>query len=394
MTTAQTWPLGAPPVDYVLGHVRAVLPDRIVDDAWIAVRGGRIAEVGAHPGGAKADVDGAGLLCLPGIIDVHSDGLEREVLPRPATPVPWPFAVLSYEGKLSAAGITMVFHGASFGEEGSTPSGRSLPKTRALVAAVAGRRPGPVDHRILHRLDIRSPEGLAALRTELAQTAESPVLVSHEDHTPGQGQYADRRYYERYVAGAHGLDEHAARAHVDALIVERERRLDTREEALSWLGALAAAGRIRLLGHDPASPTEIDDLIARGGSIAEFPTTVDTAAAAREHGLPVVGGAPNVLRGGSHNGNVAVAELAAKGLLTALASDYLPAGLVAAAFLLATQGITPLPTAVGLITSGPAEVAGLTDRGTLVPGTRADLTLVEPGDPWPIVHATLRAESR
>jgi alpha-D-ribose 1-methylphosphonate 5-triphosphate diphosphatase len=393
--TAVGWRLGTPPVDYVLGHVRAVLPNRVVDDAWIAVREGRIAEVAPHPAGSEADVDGAGMLCIPGVVDVHSDGLEREILPRPTARLPWEFAILSFEGKLRAAGVTTVFHGASF-EEGTSPSTvRSIARTRELCATVAARGPAPVDHRLLHRLDVRSPEGLAALRERFAATdpGDMPPLVSHEDHTPGQGQYADRRHYERYVAGTRGLTDGEAKDHVDRLIVERDGRMTVRAETLEWLGGLARSGAIRLLGHDPASAAEIDELVARGGSVAEFPTTLEAAEAARERGLPVVAGAPNVLRGGSHAGNVSGSELAARGLLTALASDYLPSGLTSAAFLLAARGVTSVPAAVALITSGAAEAAGLTDRGRLAAGMRADLVLVEPGDPWPVVRSVLRAET-
>ena len=393
--TAVRWRLGVPRVDYVLGHVRAVLPDRVVDDAWIAVRDGRIAEVAPQPAGSQADVDGAGLLCVPGVVDVHSDGLEREILPRPTARLPWEFAILSFEGKLRAAGVTTVFHGGSF-EEGTSPSTqRSIARTRELIATVTARGTAPVDHRLLHRLDVRSPEGIAALRERFDTLQDPdgiPPLVSHEDHTPGQGQYADRRHYERYVAGTRGLTDGEAKDHVDQLIVEREGRLTVREEALDWLGGLARSGAIRLLGHDPASAVEIDELVARGGSVAEFPTTLEAAEAARERGLPVIAGAPNVLRGGSHAGNVSGSELAARGLLTALASDYLPSGLTAAAFLLAARGVTSLPAAIALITSGAAEAAGLTDRGRLAAGLRADLVLLQAGDPWPVVRSVLRAE--
>jgi alpha-D-ribose 1-methylphosphonate 5-triphosphate diphosphatase len=392
--SAATWPLGHPPADYVLGHVRAVLPDRVRDDARIAVRAGRIAEVSAHPPGRAADADGGGSYCLPGVVDVHSDGLEREVLPRPGAPLPWAFAVRSFEGKLHAAGVTTVFHGAAY-EEGTSPATvRSVAATRELCAAVAARGPGRVEHRILHRLDVRCPHGLTALRERLGglPAGDPPALVSHEDHTPGQGQYADPSQFERFVAGTRGLSAAAAREYVQRLTQERAARLPVREEAFRWLGGLADAGVIRLLGHDPVDAREIDELVARGGSVAEFPTTVAAAAAARERGLAVVAGAPNVLRGGSHAGNVSGAELAERGLLTALASDYLPSALVAAAFLLAARRILGLPAAVGLITGGPADAAGLPDRGRLVPGARADLVLVGAGAPWPTVRATLRPD--
>ncbi|MBP2371805.1 alpha-D-ribose 1-methylphosphonate 5-triphosphate diphosphatase [Pseudonocardia parietis] len=386
------WPLDRPRTDYVLGHVRAVLPDRVIDDAWVAVRDGRIAEVGSQPGGCVADVDGGGLYCLPGLVDVHSDGLERERLPRPGAELPWPFAMRSFEGKLWAAGVTTVFHGASF-EQGASPvSPRAIASTRELCRQVEGRGSAPVDHRILHRLDVRCRDGLAALRERLAGFT-GPALVSHEDHTPGQGQYADRTYYERYVSGTRGLTDAEARLHVDDMIARRDTMLDVRAEAFDFLSGRARTGAVRLFGHDPASPAEIAALAERGGVVAEFPTTVAAARAARASAMPVVMGAPNALRGTSHAGNASARELVGRGLVTALASDYLPSGLLAAAFLLASEALVDLPAAVRLVTAGGAQAAGLDDRGMLAPGLRADLVLAEAGRPWPTVCAVMRAES-
>ncbi|MDQ4009245.1 MAG: alpha-D-ribose 1-methylphosphonate 5-triphosphate diphosphatase [Actinomycetota bacterium] len=387
---AVRWPLRTPPADYVIGNVSAVLPDRIADNVQIVVRCGRIAAVECH-GGGPADVDGSGLLCLPGLIDVHSDGLERERLPRPGAEVPWEFALVSFEGKLRAAGITTVYHGASFQQARATEPARSVEAALQMCALVGDRHSGPVDHRVLHRLDVRSEAGLEALQQQLSIVAET-ALVSHEDHTPGQGQYADRRFLERYLAGTQGISEHEARRQVDVKIAERDADAHLRGRALQWLGEQARAGKVRLVGHDPTSAAEIEELHDRGGSVAEFPTALGAALAARSLGMPVVMGAPNVLRGSSHSGNVAAHDLAQRGLITALASDYLPFGLLAAVFLLAQQGIATLPKAVSLVTSGPAGVAGLTDRGALVEGLRADLVLVQHGGTWPVVRAVLRAE--
>lgn len=385
----EPWPLAAPPADYVLGHVRAVLPDRIVDDARVVVRGGVIEVVEPHPGGAGSDVDGGGLLCLPGLIDVHSDALERERLPRPTAPLPWEFAIVSLEGKLVAAGVTTVFHGAGFQHKTSRGTSRTVTTAHELCACVRAHGRAAVDHRILYRLDVRSADGAEALRHELA-AATGTALVSHEDHTPGQGQYADRRYMERYLMGNDGLSAEEAEQHVDKMIAERSAHLDVREANLAWLGGLARAGQIRLLGHDPDSPEAIAALAERGGAVAEFPTTVEAAAAARDRGFPVVMGAPNVLRGSSHSGNVSAAELISRGLVTGLASDYLPSALLAACFRIVAEQIASLPEAVRLITAGPAAVAGLTDRGALLAGHRADLVLIGDGQ-WPAVRSVLPA---
>jgi alpha-D-ribose 1-methylphosphonate 5-triphosphate diphosphatase len=393
-TTAPSagWPAGQAPLDYVLGHVRAVLADRVLDDARVVVRDGLIAAVEPHPAGSRADLDGKGLLCLPGLIDVHSDALERERVPRPSASLPWDFALLSLEAKLRAAGITTVFHGACFQDKTSRGLERSIGMAAEVCAAVRARRDAPVDHRILYRLDVRSAPGAEALRQELdARDGGGAVLVSHEDHTPGQGQYTDRTQMEKFLVGADGLDEEQARRHVDALILERAGQLPDLARNLDWLGDLARAGRIRLMGHDPDSRAAVQALVARGGSVAEFPTSLEAARAARELGLPVVMGAPNALRGTSHSGNASARALIEHGLVTALASDYLPSGLLAAVFALARAGAADLPTTIGLVTSGAARVAGLDDRGALAPGLRADLTVVDPAGDWPVVWNVLRS---
>ncbi|HEY1668286.1 MAG TPA: alpha-D-ribose 1-methylphosphonate 5-triphosphate diphosphatase [Trebonia sp.] len=405
MTTPLTtlgWPAGTVPADYVLGGVRAVLPGAIIDNARVVVRHGLIAEVSAVPAGSgaagsAADLDGAGLLCVPGLIDVHSDALEKERAPRPGVHLPWDFGVTSLEGKMSAAGITTAFHGAGFQDKLSGAMARTVRTAIEVCAAVTDRslEPAPlVGHRILYRLDARSPEGASALAEALEahpSAAQSLPLVSHEDHTPGQGQYADRRYMERYVSGSRGLSEAEAERHVDEMIAERDANLPVLERNMAWLGSLALAGRIRLVGHDMDSPAAVEALRARSGSVAEFPTTAEAARTARDLGLPIVMGAPNVMRGESRSGNVSAAELVGLGLVTALASDYLPSGLLAGAFTLARSGLATLPAAIGLVTSGAAASAGLSDRGRLAAGLRADLALVDDAGAWPVVRATFRA---
>ena len=209
-----------------------------------------------------------------------------------------------------------------------------------------------------------------------------------EDHTPGQGQYADPRYYERYIMGTRGFSEEQAIAHVDGLIVERDGRIRFREDAMSWLGGQAHAGRIRLLGHDLRSETEVEELVERGGSVAEFPTTLQAAEAAHERGMPVVMGAPNLLRGSSHNGNASARELVGRGLVTSIASDYLPSGLLAAVFALAGDGLdAPRGDRLGDLGSGGRRRVGR--PWPVGGGARADLALIATGPLWPVVQSVL-----
>lgn len=387
------WRLGAAPENYDLVDIRALTPAGVVDDARIVVRDGLIQEVGSRPSGSRGSVHGNNALVLPGLVDTHSDALEKERLPRPNAPVPWAFAMASLEGKFAAAGVTTTFHGAAFQHQTYRGGARDLESVDQVCRVVDAAPKKRVDHHVLHRLDVLSGPGADRLARRLAETTD-PVtpLVSHEDHTPGQGQYADPTYMVNYIMGADGRTEAEALADVDRLIREGQEQAPVRAANLAWLGELARDGRIRLAGHDIDSPEGADELHARGGTVAEFPTTLSAARRARELGMTIVAGAPNLLRGGSHAGNISAAELLGAGLLDALASDYLPSALLSAVWQCVRQGQIDLPRAIALVTSGPARVAGLDDRGSLTPGLRADLALVDDthGD-WPSVSATLRS---
>lgn len=385
-----TWRLGRTPASYVISNVRVVLPTRVTEHAAVAVTGGRIAEV-LESAAVRGDVDGGGLLLAPGLIDVHSDALEKERAPRPSAVVPWDFALTSFENKVAAAGITTIFHGAGFHHKVSDGVTRRPSAALELCDAVDAFQSSRVDHHVLHRFNIRGQDSadLIRMRIDALTPIAGAVLLSHEDHTPGQGQYADVEHFIDTLVAA-GEERAAVQAKVAERMAEAARTEHIRDANLAWVGDLARAGRVRLLGHDPDTADAIDALAARGGSVAEFPTTIEAARRAREVGLATVAGAPNVLRGASHSGNVSAGELIAHGLVDALASDYLPAGLLGGVGVLARE-VLDLPSAFRLVTSGPAEVAGLSDRGRIQPGQRADLVLVDDSGPWPYAVTTLTA---
>jgi alpha-D-ribose 1-methylphosphonate 5-triphosphate diphosphatase len=372
-------------------HATAVLPDRVLEDALVVVENGIITDVTAM-GAVPADAtDLRGALLLPGLVDTHSDGLEKERNPRPNTEFDVDFAVASFEGRVRAAGVTTVFHG--IGYQTAPNKGRDIEQAVTITTSIRRRRGEDpmVDHRFLFRLDARDPAGLAALGPQLAGLeSDVPPLVSYEDHTPGQGQYRDPDYYRRWLEGTQDISQAQAQAVMDELVADRDTREWHRPVALSWLAEQAELGHARVLVHDPVTAEEVAHAHAHGCVVAEFPTTVEAARAAKELGMDVVAGAPNVLRGGSHSGNVSAEELIAAGLADALSSDYMPTAMLAAAMRLADRGLVPLPRAVALVSSGPARVAGLTGRGVIVPGARADLVAVTVGGGWPtvrLVHA-------
>ncbi|MEY3092729.1 MAG: hypothetical protein RIU67_1512 [Actinomycetota bacterium] len=384
----------------IVTNTRAVLRNGYLDDATIVCDQGRIVDVLDHHVAFDADgsttfVDARRAMCLPGLVDTHSDGLERERFPRPGVDLGARFTIRSFEGRVRAAGITTMFHGIGFEDDEKYHRSIQLANewSDELESYQASGK-SLVDHRVLYRLDARDPYGFDALVDRLPRRWDDGALplVSFEDHTPGQGQYTDRTAFERYIVGTQQLTEEEARRRVDQLIAERDELLENRERALPWLVTEAQGRRLRLMAHDPATTAESEEAHRWHASIAEFPTTLEAARRAKELGLRTVCGAPNVLRGRSHSGNVSARELIALGLCDGLASDYLPSTMLGAVAVLVDSAVCDLATAVRLVTSGPAETVGLTDRGAIEVGLRADLVLARFDGSLATVESVLRAE--
>jgi len=366
---------------FALRNVTAVLPNTLMEDAHVVVEDGVITSVGSGPAPAHA-TDGHGLLCLPGLVDTHNDGLEREIMPRPGAPVSPHFALVSFESRVRAAGITTLFHGISW--ENDSKWNRTVELAGEFCATIAEFETSGqslIDHRVLHRLDARDGEGAQALRQYLATRetrhdfGPSTPLVSFEDHTPGQGQYTDQSGLVRYLMGTKNMTHEQATTEIEKLYHERESKKHHRDTALQWITADAQSGEMRLIGHDLATADEVREATQWGAHIAEFPTTLEAARLAREEGLRSVCGAPNVLRGASHSGNVSARELIALELCDGLCSDYLPYSMVSAIAVLVAEDVCSLPKATRLVTRGPALTVGLEDRGILAAGYRGDLVL-------------------
>jgi alpha-D-ribose 1-methylphosphonate 5-triphosphate diphosphatase len=378
----------------LLSNVRAVVGGRIVEDATVASEDGRIVSIEENRCYSGA-IDGRGAFCLPGLVDSHCDALEREVSPRPTVSFDPEFALRSLEARFLGAGITTACHGVNFFGEGDRM--RSPEMAARLVGVIAERRAAGarISHRVLFRIPLRTTDSVdRAIECLPDGQPEGDVpLVSFEDHTPGQGQYRNIDMYKAAIS-----EEQRARigdldAEIARRIAEAEAMLPTREANLARIRDLAAAGSARVLAHDCVDPEEVAEARRWGAAVAEFPVTVEAARAARDRQMPVVLGAPNVLLGGSHSGNASAEKVIALGYGTALASDYAPSTLLAAAFDLARRGVVEFPAAVALITAGPAEAVGLRDHGRLGPGCVADLTLVEQDGRWPRVVCVL-ASSR
>ncbi|MBB5752939.1 alpha-D-ribose 1-methylphosphonate 5-triphosphate diphosphatase [Prosthecomicrobium pneumaticum] len=370
----------------VLAHARLVLADRVIEDGWLAIEDGRIAEIGeGRPPEAGRDLGGDFL--IPGLVELHTDHLETHYVPRPK--VQWHAlgAVLAYDAQIAASGITTVFDSLRVGAESDSAAVGVQVRTLAAAIEVA-RTAGFL--RAEHRTHLRCELPAGDMLAQLAAFRERfPVhMASLMDHTPGERQYRDVEVWKRHSKrraefGDHGLDEYLAR-----------RRQDHLTHAAPHRRALVAQAReagIALASHDDATLDQVAESAADGVSIAEFPVTIEAARASHAAGIKVMMGAPNLVRGGSHNGNIAAEALAREGLLDILSSDYVPASLMMAAFELPVRVPSlDLAAAIRTVTATPAEAVGLTDRGTLAPAKRADLVRVHLSAGVPVVRQVWR----
>lgn len=344
---------------------------RLLDDRIAA-----IGDIASSPGVRRFDA--AGLMVLPGIVDIHGDAFERQLLPRPGVGIDPTVAFLDTDRQLLAAGITTAFHGVTWSWE---PGLRGRESVVAVVDALERLRPRfGCDTRIHLRFESFNLDAVEEAADWIAGGRVD--LLAFNNHLPGlRSARMSAAKIATYVQKAGVTHEH--------YLAVMEGLWERREEVPAAHGRLAAAARaagVALLSHDDRDPVERESFRALGCRIAEFPTTAETARAARDAGDAVVLGAPNVLRGGSHAGLVPAQPMVAERACRILASDYYYPSLLQAAFKLAHDGVVPFAEAWGLISTNPAEAAGLRDRGRLEPGARADIIAVAP-DPVPHVVA-------
>lgn len=324
------------------------------------------------PARVPGAVDCEGDLLMPGLIELHTDNLERHLQPRPGVDWPHASAILSHDAELAGTGITTVFDALRVGSMVSTGRGYGE-YARALADEIlAARRAGML--KISHFLHLRAEVCSETLTAELDRFGpdDRVRIVSLMDHTPGQRQFADLAQLRRYMRGKYSLTEDEFLAHV-----EMQTALGNRVRAGHEAAAVAAAQALGavLASHDDTTAAHVARSAGHGVGFAEFPTTLEAAGACHDHGIAVMMGAPNLIRGGSHSGNVAARDLAAAGLLDVLSSDYVPAALLTAALMLGDLWGDPA-RGIASVTAAPARAARLGDRGLLAPGLRGDVIRV------------------
>ncbi|HYZ20682.1 MAG TPA: alpha-D-ribose 1-methylphosphonate 5-triphosphate diphosphatase [Rhodopila sp.] len=351
----------------LLGADGLVRTDLVVRDGVIDHIGS--AASGAARGAAGGKVlDAAGMLVLPGIVDLHGDAFERQLQPRPGVDFPADIALRDTEAQLLANGITTAFHGVTLSWE---PGLRSLPAWRALLDALdAGT--WACDMRVHLRWEAFN---LDALDTALADIEAGRVhLLAFNDHTPSILRKLRDPVEGAKYSGRAGMKPEAFRTLAEGIAA----RADAVPPALERIAAAARAAGLPMASHDDDSLLARRRFRALGARICEFPMAEEVGREAAAAGDFVVMGCPNVVRGRSHLGWASAAALAEAGTCRVLTSDYYYPAMIRAAFILSERGVLDLPRAWALISANPAQAAGLADRGAIAEGKRADLVLVEP----------------
>jgi len=357
------------PAEQIFTNARIVTANEVIKGT-LCTRGDRIHDVSAGQCSLPGAQDLDGDYILPGFVELHTDNLEKFMNPRPGVDWPSQSAVFAHDAQVVSAGITTVFDAISIGDV--SPQGNRLRQLPAMLDAI--ETAGHSGHmRAEHRLHLRcevSHEKTLGIFNELV---ESPLvqLVSLMDHSPGQRQFVKIEKYRQYYQGKYHLSDMEMDQFID---MHQE---NSRRYSAQYRDSIVQACRQRLLSvasHDDATVEHARESAEYGMTIAEFPTTLEAANASHRFGLKVLMGAPNIVRGGSHSGNVAASMLATEGILDILSSDYYPASLLQAAGRLSSDipGYD-LPRAIATISLAPAQSAGLDDRGQIHPGLRADL---------------------
>ncbi len=366
----------------VLANAKLVLPGESFLGS-VVIRGGRIAAIGqggAIPAGA---MDCEGDMIIPGLIELHTDNLERHIQPRPKVDWPHANAIIAHDGELASVGITTVFDALRVGSIVTNDRAQYGAYARALATEILQMRArGAL--RISHFLHLRAEVCSETLLEEMEEFGDSDRIgiVSLMDHTPGQRQFRDISKLRDYVVGKHGMSDEDFADHVASQQALRD-RLGARHEAAAVENARRYGAT--LASHDDTTAEHVATSAAHGVRLAEFPTTVEAAQACHDHGIAVMMGAPNLIRGGSHSGNVAASDLAQMDLLDILSSDYVPGALLSGAFLLAELW-DDLPRGIATVTAAPARAVGLRDRGRIEEGARADLIRIRRIEGSPIVR--------
>lgn len=367
--------------DLILGNARIVLAGDVVHGC-VRLQAGRITDITPGNTSVPSAHDLGGDYLLPGLVEVHTDNLERHVTPRPKVNFPMLGAVQAHDAEVASVGITTVLDAIGVGDpydEGF----RSKDQSELLHVLDRLEDAGLLraDHLIHVRCEL--PAHNARALFEPFARHRRLRLISLMDHTPGQRQWTDIEHARVYYTGKKGWSNEQF---LNEVRIAPERQQQHARPNRAWFTDFAHTHGVALATHDDTTVEHVDEAHSQGATMSEFPTTLVAAQRAKALGLCTVMGAPNVIRGGSHSGNVAAMTLAREGVLDALSSDYVPSSLLRSAWKLTQEGGFSLPMAVNVVSRNPARAVGLSDRGEIGLGLRGDLIRVKDLGDHPVVR--------
>ncbi len=351
----------------------------------LVVREGNIVDL--QPGIVSHGQNGNGDYLIPGLIELHTDNLEKCMAPRPGVEWPLEAAAVYHDRDLITSGVTTVCDAIAIGDV--KPGSTRMTHFGAMIDVICQGQKAQrfsADHRIHLRCEL-SYESVAAVAENHSQ---NPLLslISLMDHTPGQRQFVDIKKYTEYYMGKHGISAQEMERFIQ---LRQEQQQKYAQQNRQSVVDLAHKNNISLASHDDATVAHVQEAIENGAAIAEFPTTVDAAHKAHDSGLQILMGAPNLVLGGSHSGNVSALTLAQKNLVDIFSSDYVPRSLLQSVFILAKQLQKPLYQTLKLVTLNPAKAIHLDqDRGSLAVGKQADFVTVHDDGIVPRITSVFR----
>ncbi|MGH1440405.1 MAG: alpha-D-ribose 1-methylphosphonate 5-triphosphate diphosphatase [Cellvibrionaceae bacterium] len=368
--------------EIILTNAQLILADEIVKGS-LQIKDGVISAIDSAGTTLPHAVDCGGDYVLPGLIELHTDNLEKHFTPRPKVTWPGQPAVIAHDAQLVAAGITTVFDAVALGDVNE--NSQRLTNLQSMLNAIADTQEKGLlraDHFLHLRCELCHKDVLKFLHELIDEATVN--LVSVMDHSPGQRQFTNMDKYRIYYQGKYNLSD----TELEQFIVKQKANSAKYSDVhRQQVVELCKDRNIPLASHDDATYEHVEESAGFGMTIAEFPTTQIAAIESHKKGMSVLMGAPNVVRGGSHSGNIAAHELAKEGVLDILSSDYCPASILHAAFILEDlDNNYDLPKAIATITKNPADAAQLSDRGELTVGKRADIVRVDKVSDIPVVN--------
>ncbi|MBS3679895.1 phosphonate metabolism protein PhnM [Ornithinibacillus massiliensis] len=377
----------------IIHNGKIVMETGIIEGHAVVIKGDRIQDIilesDIEYGSDKKFIDAKGGYISPGFIDIHSDYIETIVSPRPTSIMDVNMSLREAEKNLISHGITTIFHSLSFYQEDifSHKPMRYPENVQRLVDAIdrTATQPHLIRHRLHARFEIDNMDGVENLIQNIKQ--DKVHLLSFMDHTPGQGQYRDLEVFRHTIKGYRNVSDDE----VDVIIAERKSRASLSLREISEIARIAIDNGIAIASHDDDHIDKLELVQSFGTTISEFPITLEVAKKAKELGLRTLVGAPNVLLGGSHSGNLSAIEAIQHQFVDILCSDYYPSALLHAIFELHEKHNNKLHDMFNMVTINPAKAVHLgQDLGSIHPGKKADLLIIERmEDGYPMLTMTM-----